>query len=85
MKYFNKCFVQTPKRSLGHDKRSTVHNFLKLLFENGMIQTINKLTRLTRKTATAIDYILTNQFINVAFKTAIFKTDISDHFFLYVL
>ena len=45
-----------------------------------MIPTINKPKRVTRKTATAIDHILTNQFINVDFKTAIFKTDISDHF-----
>ena len=42
-----------------------------------MISTINKPTR---KTATAIDHILTNHFVNVNFKTTIFKTDISDHF-----
>ena len=42
-----------------------------------MIPTINKPTR---KTATAIDHILTNHFVNVNFKTTIFKTDISDHF-----
>ena len=65
---------------LDHDKCSKVHKFLNLLYENGMIRTINKPTRVTRKTATAIDHILTNQFINVNFKTAIFKTDISDHF-----
>ena len=65
---------------LDHDKCSKVHNFLNLLYENGIIPAINKPTRVTRKTATAIDHILTNQFINVAFKTAIFKTDISDHF-----
>ena len=41
-----------------------------------MIQTINKPTRVTRKMATAINHILTNQFINVNFKTATFKTDI---------
>ena len=45
-----------------------------------MIPTINKPTRVTRKTAIAFDHILTNQFIHVAFKTAFFKTDISDHF-----
>ena len=45
-----------------------------------MIPTINEPTRVTRKTATAIDQILKNQFINVTFKTAIFKTDTSDHF-----
>ena len=32
------------------------------------------------KTATAIDHILTNSFIDTNFKSAIFKTDISDHF-----
>ena len=34
-----------------------------------------KPTRVTRKTATAIDHILTN-----CFSEAIFKSDISDHF-----
>ena len=65
---------------LDHDKCSKVHNFLNLLYENGMIPAINKSTRVTRKTTTAIDHILTNQFISVAFKTAIFKADVSDHF-----
>ena len=66
---------------LDHDKCCKAHNFLNLLHENGMIPTINKPTRVTRKMATAIGYnILTNQYINVNFKTAIFKTDISDYF-----
>ena len=54
--------------------------FLNLLYENGMIPIINKPTRVTRKTATAIGHILTNQFVNVNIKTTVFKTDISDHF-----
>ena len=41
-----------------------------------MIPTINKPTRVTRKTTTAID----NSFTDTFFKTAIFKSDISDHF-----
>ena len=65
---------------LDHDKCSKVRNFLNLLYENSMIPTINKPARVTRKTTTTIDHILINQFINVNFKTAIFKTDISDHF-----
>ena len=65
---------------LDHDKCSEVHNFLNLLYENGMIPTIKKPTRATRKTATAVDHVLIHQFINVNSKTAIFKTDISDHF-----
>ena len=65
---------------LDHDKCSKIHKFLNLLHKNGMIPTTNKPTRVTRKTTTAIDHILTNQFIKVNFKTTIFKTDISDHF-----
>ena len=45
-----------------------------------MIPTINKWTRVRPKTETAIDVILTNSFTETVFKTAIFKSDISDHF-----
>ena len=45
-----------------------------------MISNINKPTRVTRTTATAIDHIFTDSFIDKNFKTAIFKSDISDHF-----
>ena len=45
-----------------------------------MIPTINKPTRVTKKTATAIDHIITNSFVENTFKTAIIKTDVSDHF-----
>ena len=45
-----------------------------------MSPTINKPTRITRKTANAIDHILTNSLTDTVFKTAIFKSDISDHF-----
>ena len=43
-----------------------------------MIQTINKPTKVTRKTAIAIDHILTNH-VDVKFQTVIFKTDISGY------
>ena len=41
-----------------------------------MIPTINKPTRVTKKTATAIDHII----VENTFKTAIIKTDVSNHF-----
>ena len=59
-----------------------VQKFLNLVYQNGMIPTISKPTRVTRNTATTIDYILTNCFTETVFKTAICKIDISDHFFL---
>ena len=50
-----------------------------------MIPTINKPTRVTQKTATAIDHILTNSFCDTVFKTAIYKFDVSDHFPIYFI
>ena len=55
-----------------------MQGFLNLIYQNSLIPTINKPARVTLKTATVIDNILTNSFTN--FKSAIFKTDISDHF-----
>ena len=49
------------------------------MFRHGLIPTVNKLTRATRNTATAIDQIITNSVINAEFKTGIIKTDISNH------
>ena len=45
-----------------------------------MIPTTNKPTRVTRKTTAAIYHILANSFTDTVFKTAIFKSAISDHF-----
>ena len=45
-----------------------------------MIPTINTPTRVTKKTGTTIDHIITNSFVENTFKTAIIKTDVSDHF-----
>ena len=63
-----------------HNTNRNVHNFLSLVYQNGMIPTINKPTRVTRKTATAIYYILTYSFVDTVFKTVIFKSNIPDHF-----
>ena len=53
---------------------------MNLIYQNGMIPTINKPTRVTKKTATAIDHIITNSFVENTYKTAIIKSDVSDHF-----
>ena len=65
---------------LDHESNKKVHDFLNIIYRNGMIPTINKPTRVTRTAGTAIDYILTNSFADRNFKTAIFKSDVSDHF-----
>ena len=45
-----------------------------------MIATINKPTRVTSYTATAIDNIITNSIFDNDFESAIIKTDVPDHF-----
>ena len=45
-----------------------------------MVATTNKSTTVTRKTATFIDHILTNFFVDRSSKTDISKSDITDHF-----
>ena len=66
---------------LDFEKKKRVQSFVNLMFRFGMIPTINKPTRVTRCTATAIDHVFTNTIMdNIEIKTAIVKTDISDHF-----
>ena len=65
---------------LEFNESKMVQNFVNLMFPHGLIPTINKSTRVTRNTATAIDHIIPNSVINAEFKTRFIKTDTSDHF-----
>ena len=53
---------------------------INLMFQFGLVPTINKPTRVTNKAISAIDHIITNSIYNNDFKTGIIKTDISGHF-----
>ena len=55
---------------------------MNLIYQNGMIPIINKPTEVTRKTATAIDHIITNNFVENTFKTATIKSDVLVHFLI---
>ena len=57
-----------------------VQSFVNLMFEFSLIPRINKPTRVTKYTATALDNIITNFILNSDFKSAILKTDLCDHF-----
>ena len=58
-----------------------MQDFLKLTFRYNMIPLKNKPTRVTRHSANAIDHIITNSATgHNDFKSAIIKTDLSDHF-----
>ena len=45
------------------------HSGTRALYSNSFIPTVNKLTRVTRKPSTIVNYILTNSFVNTNFKT----------------
>ena len=70
---------------LDFNESKMVQHFVNLMFRHGFISTINKPTRVTRNTATAIDHNITNSVKNTEFKTVIIKTDISDHFPMFFL
>ena len=70
---------------LDFNESKMVQNFVNLIFRHGLIPTINKPTRVTRNTATAIDHIITNSVKNAVFKKDIIKTDISDDFLIFFM
>ena len=58
-----------------------VQDFLNLMFRYNMIPLTNKTTRVIRHSANAIDHIITNGVTgHNDFKSAIIKTNLSDHF-----
>ena len=57
-----------------------VKSFFDLMYQHNLISTINKPTRVGKNSATAIDHIITNYLFSCDFKTAILKTDLTDHF-----
>ena len=66
---------------LYYESNKKVQHFLSSMFQYNMIPAINKPTRITRKTATALDHIITNTAISgIQHRSGIIKADISDHF-----
>ena len=65
---------------LDFNESKMVQSFVNLMFRHGVIPTVNKPTRVTRNTGTAVDHIITNSVINAEFKIGIIKTDIFDQY-----
>ena len=62
------------------ENNKKVENFLNQMFVHNMIPAINKPTRVTRTTATAIDHFISNTVVYTQLKGGIMQTDLSDHF-----
>ena len=71
--------------SLDYASSTPVKNFLNLAFENGIFPVINRPTRVTWASATAIDHILTNTIMDQDLQNGIIKLDISDHFPIFTI
>ena len=90
--YFTSIFqgVQNEKKSFiisdfNLTEDSNIKYFYHKVFELGFIPLIDKPTRVYKNSATIIDNILINCLFDNTLKKAIIKSDISDHFELYLL
>ena len=70
--------------ALLYNEDNKIKEFFNMMFAHGMISIINKPTRVSRKSATAIDHIFTNNFFDRSVLTGIIKYDLSDHFPIFV-
>ena len=71
--------------SLDYLTNTRVKNFINNMFSKGMLSVINKPIRVTKRSMTCIDHIYTNSFVNQELFTGIIKTDISDHFPIFII
>ena len=67
------------------EENNKVRSFVNIVFGNSMMAIINKLTCVTKKTATAIDHIFINPDTTSKFKIGIIKSDVSDYFPIFFL
>ena len=87
MKY-NKFFYATGDFNLNvldYSKNEKVTKFLNLTFEYGFIPVINKPTRVTKNSATAMDHVITNSLLHRTRNTGILKLNISGHFPIFLI
>ena len=70
---------------LDHRSNAKVKDYLNLTFQNFLIPVIKEPTRITQTNSTLIDHVLTNDFVNTNCSTGIAKSDISDHFPIFLI
>lgn len=69
---------------LNYSVDQSVQSFYDLFFQLGLISTVNKPTRVTQNSQSALDNFFVSTSTN-AINTGIIKTDISDHFPIFIL
>ena len=71
--------------SLDYTTNDKVRKFIDLMFSKGMLSVINRPTRISKNKFSCIDHIYTNSFLNSSIISGIVKTDISDHFPVFIV
>ncbi|XP_065681444.1 uncharacterized protein LOC136095124 [Hydra vulgaris] len=74
------CVVGDINLNLLKQASNKIKHFIDKLLQHNVIPTINKPTRITKKSSTLLVNIITNNFYNNYISTGIIKTDLSDHF-----
>ena len=71
--------------SFNYDNNALVKNFFNLVFQSGFLPLIQRTTRVTRTTTTAIDHIITDAILESIVHSGIMKANISDDFPIFVI
>ena len=71
--------------SLDYDNSESVKKCFNMFFQCGFLPLIQRATRVTRTTATAIDHIITDAIFDRTMHSGIIKTQISDHFPIFTI
>ena len=71
--------------SLDYESNEPVKNLFNFVFQNGFLPLIQRATRVTKTTATAIDHIITDAIFKNEMTSGIIKTDITDHFPIFTI
>ena len=58
---------------------------MNFMFSKGSLSVINKPTRVTKTSASCIDHIYINSYFNHDIMSGIIKTDLSDHFPIFIV
>ena len=90
------CFVENNKKtvyivgdlnlnSLEYDSNSKIKNAFDIFLQSSLVPLINKPTRVTSRSASIIDHILTNNLNLEKIYTGIIKCDLTDHFPVFLI
>ena len=71
--------------SFDYDNNALVKKFFILIFQSEFLPLPQRATRIRRKTATAIDHIITNAILESNMHSGIIKANTSDHFRIFAI